>query len=43
MMAATIGDAASFFQRTAIAKPAFDSALGDLRKWWETILAAPPR
>ena len=38
MMAATIGDAAAFFARTAIAKPAFDAALGDLRKWWETIL-----
>ncbi len=43
MMAATIGDAAAFFQRTAVAKPAFDSALGDLRKWWETILGTPAR
>ena len=41
MMEATIGDAAAFFARTAIAKPAFDSALVDLRKWWETILARP--
>ena len=41
MMEATIGDAAAFFERTAIRKPAFDAALGELRKWWETILAGP--
>ena len=41
MMQTTIADAAAFFERTATGKPAFDAALGDLRKWWETILAAP--
>ena len=41
MMDETIGDAVAFFQRTAIGKPAFDTALGELRKWWETVLARP--
>ena len=41
MMAATIGDAVAFFERTAVGKPAFDTALGDLRKWWESIMARP--
>ena len=41
MMETTIRDAASFFDRTAISKPAFDTALGELRKWWEQILATP--
>ncbi len=41
MMDTTIGDAVAFFQRTAVGKPAFDTALGELRKWWETVLARP--
>ena len=43
MMDTTIADAVAFFQRTAIGKPAFDTALGELRKWWETVLARPPQ
>jgi dipeptidyl aminopeptidase/acylaminoacyl peptidase len=41
MMQTTIGDAAAFFTRTALDKPVFDAALGELRKWWENILAGP--
>ncbi len=41
MMETTIRDAAAFFERTAIAKPNFDAALGELRQWWETVLARP--
>jgi len=41
MMETTIRDAASFFDRTTLSKPAFDTALGELRKWWEQILAGP--
>ena len=39
MLQATIGDAAAFFARTALDKPAFDAALESLRKWWENIMA----
>jgi acetyl esterase/lipase len=41
MMKTTISDAAAFFTRTALDKPAFDAALGELGKWWETITAPP--
>jgi acetyl esterase/lipase len=41
MMQTTIGDAAAFFARTVLDKPAFDAALGELRKWWQNILARP--
>jgi acetyl esterase/lipase len=41
MMQITIGDAAAFFARTALNKPEFDSALGELRRWWENIMAHP--
>jgi len=41
MMQTTIGDAAAFFARTALDKPRFEAALGELRKWWENILAQP--
>jgi acetyl esterase/lipase len=41
MMEATIGDAAAFFARTAINKPAFDAALGELHRWWKNITARP--
>jgi acetyl esterase/lipase len=37
MMQTTVGDAAAFFFRTAIDKPAFDSALDELRAWWENL------
>ena len=43
MMQATIRDATAFFERTAVGKPGFDTALGELRKWWETVLARPAR
>ncbi len=41
MMDATLRDAAAFFERTAVGKPAFDVALGELRDWWATVLARP--
>jgi acetyl esterase/lipase len=41
MMQTTIGDAAAFFARTVLDKPAFDAALGELHKWWENITARP--
>jgi acetyl esterase/lipase len=41
MMQTTIGDAAAFFARTALDKPDFDTALGELRKWWESIMRRP--
>lgn len=41
MMEATISDAAAFFTRTVLDRPACDAALGELRKWWEEVLAQP--
>ncbi len=41
MMDATVRDAAAFFERTAIGKPAFDAALGELRQWWAQVMARP--
>ena len=41
MMQTTIADAAAFFARTALDKPAFDAALEELRKWWESMLPQP--
>jgi acetyl esterase/lipase len=41
MMQATIGDAAAFFARTVLEKPACDAALGELRIWWEGVLNSP--
>jgi acetyl esterase/lipase len=41
MMQATIGDAAAFFTRTVLEKPACDAALSELRVWWEKVLAEP--
>ena len=41
MMEATIGDAVAFFERTAVGKPGFDVAVGELRKWWESVLGGP--
>lgn len=43
MMQTTLGDAAAFFERTAMGKPAFDTALDELKAWWERIMASPPR
>jgi acetyl esterase/lipase len=37
MMQTTIVDAAAFFTRTVLNKPAFDAALVELRKWWEKV------
>jgi acetyl esterase/lipase len=41
MMQTTIEDAAAFFARTVLKKPTFDVALGELRQWWEDVLARP--
>lgn len=41
MMETTIGDAAAFFARTVLNKPAFDAALGELHQWWRNIMARP--
>jgi acetyl esterase/lipase len=41
MMQTTIGDAAAFFMRTALDKPAFDAALGELHEWWKNAMARP--
>ncbi len=43
MMQTTISDAVAFFERTALAKAPFDTALGELRQWWESVLARPPQ
>jgi dipeptidyl aminopeptidase/acylaminoacyl peptidase len=41
MMQTTIGDAAAFFIRTVLNKPAFETSLCELHKWWETLIAQP--
>jgi acetyl esterase/lipase len=41
MMQTTIRDAAAFFVRTSLQKPAFDTALFDLHKWWGEISVQP--
>ena len=41
MMQTTIADAAAFFARTVLDKPAFDAALGEPRNWWKSMLAQP--
>jgi acetyl esterase/lipase len=43
MMETTIADAAAFFTRTVLDKPACDAALEELRAWWEGVLAQPAR
>ena len=43
MMETTIGDAAAFFVRTSLQKPAFDAALHDLRAWWLRLGHGPHR
>ncbi len=41
MMQTTLGDAAAFFKRTVLEKRTFDTALGELCKWWENVMAQP--
>lgn len=41
MMQTTITDAAAFFARTVLDKPAFDVELSKLYQWWERIKAQP--
>lgn len=41
LMDTTVRGAAEFFDRTSISKPTFDSALADLRKWWDNLMSRP--
>jgi acetyl esterase/lipase len=42
LMETTVRDAAEFFDRTSLAKPAFDEALEELRQWWDKLMSRPP-
>ncbi len=40
MMETTLRDAAAFFERTSMGKPAFDAKLAELKEWWKSVM--PP-
>jgi acetyl esterase/lipase len=42
LMEATVRDAVEFFARTSLRKAGFDQALGELRQWWESLMARAP-